>query len=336
MRLNNHLSTSNFNMKKFIILNTLFFSLIIIYFVVVDYVLTYQIQRSDNFTHKEINKIFDGSINAETLILGSSKAWVQVSPHIIDSTLETDSYNIGLDGYAFYMQNPLYTIYRKNNSKPRNIIQIVSHYTLSKREDLYQFQKYLPWLRDSIISSVTQDYQGLTYLDYTIPAIRYTGLDTLIRMTLFEGIGIKEYPSSKYKGYLPQPKSWDDSFKRFTQNNPNGITTILLDSSITLFESFIKQSKSDSINLFLVYPPTYQQSHKYILQRKKIIQYYDSIAQLHNVQFLNYSNHKVISQDTTFFYNSQHLNQKGAELFSNILATDIKKLQLNARSITKK
>jgi lysophospholipase L1-like esterase len=46
------------------------------------------------------------------------------------------------------------------------------------------------------------------------------------------------------------------------------------------------------------------------------------IANRHGIQFLDYSS-DTMCRDTKYFYNSQHLNTAGAELFSARLAEDL-------------
>ena len=47
-----------------------------------------------------------------------------------------------------------------------------------------------------------------------------------------------------------------------------------------------------------------------------------NLAVQNNVQFWNYSN-DTLSYDKKYFYNSMHLNTKGAEIFSKTLAKNI-------------
>ena len=46
------------------------------------------LKRSRSLLFSEWNDIYDGKINADMLILGSSKAWVQFSPLILDTALK--------------------------------------------------------------------------------------------------------------------------------------------------------------------------------------------------------------------------------------------------------
>lgn len=68
------------------------------------------------------NDIYESKIDVDIAIYGSSRAWVHVDPEIIDSVLNTSSYNLGMDGYPFHMQYYRHKEYFKYNQKPKTII----------------------------------------------------------------------------------------------------------------------------------------------------------------------------------------------------------------------
>ncbi len=92
---------------------------------------------------------------------------------------------------------------------------------------------------------------------------------------------------------------------------------------IKSFSQYIKSSKQKGINLILVYPPTYHEAHSLIKSRDATIKLYEQIAIENNVLFLDYSSDQSF-RSKDLFYNSQHLNKKGAELFTKKLCSDIK------------
>ena len=55
---------------------------------------------------------------------------------------------------------------------------------------------------------------------------------------------------------------------------------------------------------------------------KEIISLYQHFSEKYDIPFLDYSNDEL-SYSTKYFYNSQHLNRTGAELFTAKLADDL-------------
>jgi len=286
--------------------------------------ITQGLKKSSSYTFVDWNNIYEGSINADVIVNGSSKALVHVSPFILDSVLQLSSYNLGINGHDFYMQHCKYSIYEQHNTKPKLIVQIISNSTLIKREDLYQLEQFLPYLHDSILVQNTKDYIGLDFFDYSLPFVRYFGHSKIIKEGILSYFNIQTpQKKSKYKGYAPKSLQWDNSFDRFKKYFPKGKTLEPHELSIQKFKEFIKRQRQNNIPLVLIYPPTYAPSQKYISNRVQIMNLYQAIAQEHQVLLLDYS-HIPLTNQQDFFYNSQHLNKQGAELFSRRLANDLK------------
>lgn len=309
-------------MKRFIIKISLFSLIIVVLFGCLEEVITQGLKKSSAFTFAKWNALYEGNINADIIINGSSKALNQISPLIVDRVLGGNSYNLGISGHDFYMQNSRYAVYKKYNKTPKLLIQIISNGTLSKRPDLYRLSQFLPYIDDPIIKNTAQNYIGLTFFDYYLPFVRYFGDRESIKEGVLSYLD-KSTPTIKkkiYKGYYSYDLDWDDSFDRFVKYFPDGKTIQLTDTSIQLFKQFIIQQPRKS--LVLVYPPTYYVAQKYINNRSEIMALYKSIAKEHNILLLDYSQHSL-TKDKKYFYNSQHLNKTGSEIFSRELAMDL-------------
>lgn len=307
-------------MKKFII-NILFFSLLTLAgFQILDYFIAKSLRNSTSSFYDTYTKIHKQKFNNLDLIInGSSKAYLQISPKVIDSILELNSYNFGREGSKFDTQLFSYELYRKYNNKPKYLIQIVSHETFSTYSELYRYILFAPYLELSEVRKLTAKYQSFNFIDYHIPLLKYSGI-------LTDKIFVFGNKKDIYKGYFPQKERvWDTSFNKFKKANPNGITINLDKEMLTDFEEYIKKNKEDSIQVFMVYPPTYYEAHSYIKNRDEIIQIYKNISEKYNISFLNYSSDSI-SLNRDYFYNSQHLNENGAELFTLKMSRDIKKI----------
>ena len=228
-----------------------------------------------------------------------------------------------MDGTEFIPQKLQYDLYIEYNKKPKIVLQIVSNSTLSKKQELYGYMKFAPYLGYDQIKKVTKTYKGFSFFDYYFPFIRYSGTPALVINGLLNNVGIDFEKDTKYKGYLESNNNWDNSFDEFEKANKDGIIMKMDVQSIKLFENYIVECKKNNIDIYLVYPPTYKNSHKYIKNRDEIISYYTIISEKYQVPFLDYSNN-VLSYSTEYFYNSQHLNKKGTKLFTKELSEDIK------------
>jgi hypothetical protein len=94
--------------------------------------------------------------------------------------------------------------------------------------------------------------------------------------------------------------------------------------SVILFEKFIVDSKKRNIPIIFVYTPEYIEGQHFVSNRAEIMALYKKIAIQYNIPFIDYSSDPMCF-NKDYFYNAEHLNLKGANLFSSKLATDLKK-----------
>ena len=90
-----------------------------------------------------------------------------------------------------------------------------------------------------------------------------------------------------------------------------------------MFEDFLSYCKKNNIELVLVYTPEYFEAQQYFENRTAILQMYAQLSAKYEHLFLDYSNHELCKKKELFF-NSQHLNKEGSEIFSRLLVTDLK------------
>jgi hypothetical protein len=145
--------------------------------------------------------IYNSNVNADVLIQGSSRAWVQLDPAVIDSTLNVNSYNIGIDGYNFHMQHCRYQVYTRYNKKPGIIIQSLDLLSLHKRANLYMYEQFIPYLDDNLINQATRQYSGLSLADYYLPLYKYSHRLNMAFVGLSSFFMPVKQVSKKYKGF---------------------------------------------------------------------------------------------------------------------------------------
>ena len=64
----------------------------------------------------------------------------------------------------------------------------------------------------------------------------------------------------------------------------------------------------------MVYPPIYHKSQNILVDE------YRSLAKEHKIKFYDFSHYDKLSLNRNYFYDSQHLNKKGAEIFTSDLS----------------
>lgn len=313
-------------MKRFLRQIAVFISIVLLTFLLLDIYVSYGLRQSNSNTFENLNKIYKGELTADMVINGSSKALVHFSPKILDSALQLYSYNLALDGTEFMVQKAQYDLYLKHNKQPKYVIQTVSSGTLVKNLEIRNQVQFAPYFNLKEVRSLARKYDGFVWYDYYLPFVRYTGEFEQIVDGSFSALNIHLKKNGKYKGYLEKEAQWDSSFADFKKVNPAGIRWDFDSASITLFKDFLRESKARGIQVYLIYPPTYSEFHPYLNNRQEILDFYTEVAKEFDFPFLDYSN-CLLSLDKQYFYNSQHLNKRGAELFSRLVAKDLASLQ---------
>ncbi|MES2701282.1 MAG: hypothetical protein V4649_01530 [Bacteroidota bacterium] len=283
------------------------------------------LRQSRHFYYSEWNDVFNGKANADMLVMGSSRAWVQISPRILDSALHLNSYNLGMDGSQFNMQYERFKIYLQHNKKPKYILQEVGYTsTLVWFNELPTPQQFLPYLHDSNIWYITQKSASpFTMLDRYFPLYKYNNELPLIREGLRCYFG-KGVAGAKYKGYEGKVLPWDSSFHNFKQANPEGKVWPIDPQAVKFFREYLDFCKANGIKVIMIYPPAFIESLEYIKNKDEILAVYNKLSAEYGIPFYNYM-YDSLNYSRSHFYNSLHLNKEGSEIFTRKLAEQLRK-----------
>ena len=314
-------------MKKFLNKILLYGFIIIIASLPIDWLISHFLKQSNQYysEFEVMNDIYKGSAKGDIAIYGSSRAWVHINPKILEDSLNLCVYNFGIDGYDFTIQYLRHLEYLKHNPKPNTIILSMDIISLQKREDLYNLTQFLPYmLWNKNIKEFTTSYVGFKKSDYIFPLIRYYGKSSVFETCLSVILKRDGKKKGRYKGYLGNDEMWNDDFENAIQIMEN--YTVNLDTAtVVLFEQFISECKKSNTELILVYTPEYTEGQEFISNRESIMNMYSNLAEKNKLLFLDYSKNSICNSKE-LFYNSMHLNAEGSNIFTALLANDLKNI----------
>lgn len=270
------------------------------------------------------NEITKGGIDADIIIIGSSRAATHIDPAILTRFNGKSCYNLGMMGHNFFIENARFQYYLRYNTAPKFIILSLDYESLQRRSDLFNHTQFLPYLQDSIIASATKQYEGFSKYDYKLPLLKYVGEQTLI-FSLFKNYFKPELNQPDRKnGFFARDYHWNKEVDKILDTlKPY---TVVPDSlSISSFEAFLNQCTSQQIKVAFVHTPTHPLGQQKVINRKEIIALYQTYAQQYKIPFLDYADDSI-RLSKQYFMNSTHLNNYGAEVFSNMLAKDFQRL----------
>jgi hypothetical protein len=226
------------------------------------------------------------------------------------------------------MQHARFKVFLEHNPKPKYIIQNLDVFSLVKQVGLYDKEQFLPYLHDPLIRSATRGYEGeFGPVDYYFPLFKYNGHLEIAKLGLLNYFGSSIEQRTKYKGYQGKDLVWDFTFDKFKKENPSGVNILIDRQTENEFLEFLDYCKKNDIKVIFVFSPEYIEVQPFFTNRNEVMRHYQEIAKTYEIPFLDYSNHPICF-NKAHFYNSQHLNKTGAEIFSNILAQDLLNLGL--------
>lgn len=282
---------------------------------------------------RQSNVDFYGRINtaaspqekANLLLVGSSRVLKHLDPAIIDSVCKVDSYNYGLNSGTI---KTWYNIIKYNLFFHKNIKAIVLNvdYTMFDiARDPYKDAYYYPFQGDQ--SGVLMTDSGTTYLIHKTKLFDIALYDDYAKYAAIDGLlrPGKAIPGM-YKGYYPNRKL------NYFETNPtepgaNKKSEIkVAEKGLVLLDSCINICAQNKIQLILVMAPYYKKyaPEKYYNNFGDILDTVKTIARQKNIPFYDYRDMDIAS-DEQYFYNVNHLNSKGAALYTLAVADSIKR-----------
>jgi hypothetical protein len=282
-----------------------------------------QSYKYDNYG--EWNKIFNGTINSNIIVLGSSRALVQYDPKIIEEFSGLSCYNFGISGGRFILQNAKWETYLGHNDPATVVIQNVDILMLLKEKYIFGKEQFIPYLSEPAIFNNLKELDENMWLEKIIPLYKYRGLRYTFMLGLKSYFGlINKTRSNLYKGYAPADKDWNQDFEEFKAEHEELIFNWdNLEFGFNYIRNLIKECKNRNINFILVHAPMYHDLQEMIPQKDSVNSIFAEIADSNNIPFWDYSSDSIC-YSKEYFYNSSHLNVKGAEIFSNRLAIDLR------------
>jgi hypothetical protein len=297
-----------------------FFCLIVTLLFVLNAVINAGLRRIKTSQFGVSNQIVRGKINADIVISGSSRALTHYDPRIIERTTGSPTFNIGLNGSQTDMQLARLKAYLKHNQKPKLLVQNLDLFSFLTSHEIYDPAQYVPYLNEeSIYAGVRRVYSDawkwkyLPLYGYAVEDMRF---NWMIGLKALAGIQPKE---DHVNGYRPRDISWTGDFEKFRANNPDGVVVETEAQGVRDFEQLLGLCAQQAIPVLVVYSPEYYEMQAIERNRKELLGKAKEMTGRFNFPLWDYSE-SPICRDRSNFYNSQHLNERGASAFSTDFA----------------
>lgn len=311
-------------MKKFFKTIVLLLSILFLLNVVMDYGFTRLLNHSQTELYRGWNSIINDSIDSDLLVMGSSRAWVGYDPHIMDSLLSVNSYNLGLDGSHVKRQIVKYYVYcHYQKKKPSILIVNFDFFGNWRKDGEYHREQYFPYLANPYIRRLilTKKQEHFSIGELYIPMYRYysQGIKKLVE----DNMNLDEYYNKHwFKGYYwGMPSEWNGSeFAKIDEYRFKAIQDV-----VDEFDVFLSELQKEGVKVLFVCSPIYIGATEKTVNLSEFYDFRDHFSEKYSIPVLDYI-YDSLCYDTAYFYNATHLNKTGAELFTIKLCHDLDSL----------
>jgi hypothetical protein len=272
------------------------------------------------------NRVVSGQVNAEIIINGSSRALTHYDPRIIERITGRSAYNLGMNGTQTDVHAAVLKTYLSRNTKPRIVIQNLESFTFEPTQpgELYDPGTYVPYLaEDPLYKSLLAidrnvwKWKHIPLYGYAVEDLKFTWAWGVLA---WFGIQARE---NYFQGFTPRHTPWTGEFERFKASvGEDGVRNRIDPRGVQALREIIQICREAGIQLILVYSPVYYEMQLLERNRPEIIAVFERLSGEFKLPFWDYSNHPICLHRENF-YNSQHLNAKGAAVFSEHVAQRI-------------
>ena len=264
----------------------------------------------------KINKVIKNKLEEEITIWGASTAYVNIIPEIIEDSTGKTAFNMGLDGTNIDQYGGLLENYITNQSNKTIIIALDIHGGLMKRKSPYRLYNWLHVINNDLI------YQQLKTIDSSLFwKIKYLPFYKLIYYGKHNIRNIiKPVKELHYleKGFKP-------NFGKFKSNTHEAKISFANNKNVfNYLDKICKSGIKHNHKMIVVLTPCHKKGLESGDNKDLIIHQLQQL-QNKNVTLLNFVDDPMNNFDE-YFKDNTHLNQKGANLFSNKLGKELKNL----------
>ena len=311
-------------MKRFILRFLTWLVFPVLAAILVDWMVSSGLRKTDIRRYAAWNDIYGGKIDADMVVLGNSQAWCSYNTYIMDSLLDVNTYNLGIDGHSLHYQLIRYDTYRRFYSKPKIILLNVCFagtFTIMS-DEAYDREQFFPYINDKVLISQVAKAKRITWIDRYVPLCRYFGYRDEVENGISAFFGKTDFQDGgMHKGFRGNDYAW--SSKGIPGESYDSIDWKLVDE----LERFAEKCDKEKVKLVFVKYPMCYPVVEYVRNLRESDSIFETIVDKHNMPILSYY-YSDVTKDSTNYYNYGHLNSKGAKLFTVELCRDLDSLEI--------
>ena len=273
------------------------------------------IERNPKTFRLKTNYIIE-KLEADVVVVGSSKAARHYVPQILEDSLGMTAYNAGQDGSFFLYQNCILNMIL-DRYNPKAIIWDIQPESFCNERGIEEYQNYRnfsPYYYDNnswAYNYINEESSKMKYrmysrmFAYNSLAISYLSFVTRKGQDLDRGF--LPFPNEGYK--YPSLDKIDEKEYKIPQ------------AYLNILESTIKRCQDLGVDINVFMSPAFSIKNKALLAAEKAIK---DTSKANGVKCYSFYSDSVFLSDSTLFKDALHLNGRGARKYTEMVAGALK------------
>ncbi|MCY7352524.1 MAG: hypothetical protein LH606_18015 [Cytophagaceae bacterium] len=269
-----------------------------------------------------------GHTRPDALFLGNSRVELMLNPAVFSQHTGLSAYNLGFNGSSLIQQLALLNLWLRHNPAPKYLFVEVSPENL-QHSDLGFFSiHFLQDLHAPPFEDLVRRYDPRLLTLSRIPLLKYSLYNQVLvgdaLVGLFRWLTGREQTLQYPGGYDPTPfVDFDETFDNYRQQHPGGIVMALDTGRVHKLGQLFRFARSKGIQVVAYEAPTLGQMLRLHRNRPAMEAVIDSVCRAEAVPFLPVDT-TYLCPDRRYFFNANHLNAQGTDLFSKRLAERVR------------
>ena len=298
-----------------------FVAILLCFLALIDKAVTQGVKFSEVGQTGKINQLFLHKVNHEVVMFGASNGEVGFDAKLYSSLTGREAFNMCIDGtdisqYADLVKELC------DYSDTKEVMFALSPNGMFPAKLPTEINRYLVWVNNKYISNnaLYHNYENFKRIQY-VPFYKFTVYNSIFYRTAASGWAkelLKFNNNSCYKtnGWNPMKVNW-----KIEKNQVIGDSIMLHinHQSLNVLEDLLKLLKSKNKKARIIIMPCEGSA----LAKFKNYRHYSELLQKlslkYSVPFFDTNIDKTFA-DRSYFYNYTHLNTKGAQIFTRMLA----------------
>ncbi|MEP0263920.1 hypothetical protein [Dokdonia sp.] len=279
---------------------------------------------------QEWNAILDGDINAEVVVLGSSRGVVSYDPTIISNSLGLTTHNLSYNAGSYNLQIDKYNIYRNKNRSPKIIIQNIDLSHFSPSTHIPNTIDLLPHTNMASVEDLFNKYKSDSKVARNFGVVKYSNYSRYLLKGIYQFFGISQKVGFHDKGHASVDKKYKEDTSNLYKLKELASTNTYENIEKGFVETlqFTKEQSKNCDFVFVSWLPEYKDRFEinsaYTKKLKERIKAWSDTNE--RIYFIDLTHYDSIMYHKKYFYDSFHLNKRGAEVISKGLSGEINKI----------